>query len=213
MADTLEYSHVALPRDRFSDELLTYLEAVAPSKISHEGEKVVVKHMYIERRMTPLNIYLHHATPKQLRAAIHDFGDAIKNMIAVNIFPGDMLLKNFGVSRHGRVVFYDYDEVEYLSHMNFRKIPQSRNDDEEFSDNPWYRIAPNDVFPEQFLKFVLVRPEYRQPFLEKHADLLDAEYWRDQQEQIKQGVFQSVFPYHEEARFCNCFKKSLVGRA
>lgn len=207
MADTLEYSDVALPRARFSEELLSYLTNVAPSKIDFDGDQVVIKHVYIERRMTPLNIYLQTATTKQIREAIHDFGDAIKHMIYVNIFPGDMLLKNFGVSRHGRVVFYDYDEIEYLTEMNFRKIPEPKNEIDEFSDRPWYFVGQYDVFPEQFLKFVLVKEEYREPFLAKHADLLEASFWQDKQNQIRDGIYHSVYPYPEETRFCNAFMK------
>ncbi len=212
MADTLEYSDVALPKERFSQALLENLQQVAPSKIELEDNMVVIKHVYIERRMTPLNIYLKGATQKQVRDAILDYGDAIKQMICVNIFPGDMLLKNFGVSRHGRVIFYDYDEIEYLTDVNFRKIPESHNDHEEFSDKPWFFVGPNDVFPEQFLTFVLNKEKFRTPFLERHADLLDPEYWRDKQEQIRQGIYQNVFPYPEEVRFCN-EKKTSSGKA
>ncbi len=206
MADTLEYSDVALPRSRFSDELYDYLVRVAPSKITMEGDCVVIKHLYLERRMTPLNIYLQHATPSQVRDAIYDYGDAIKHMLAVNIFPGDMLLKNFGVSRHGRVVFYDYDEIEYLTDMNFRKIPAARTEEEEMSAAPWYHVGTQDVFPEQFLSFVLIKPEYRKPFMDRHADLLDATYWQETQSLIRKGIYQNVFPYPEETRFCNCFE-------
>ncbi len=206
MADTLEYSDVALPRSRFSDELYDYLVKVAPSKITMEEDKVVIKHVYIERRMTPLNIYLQNASPTQVRDAIVDYGEAIKHMIAVNIFPGDMLLKNFGVSRSGRVVFYDYDEIEYLTEMNFRKIPEARTEEDEMSDRPWYHVGPQDVFPEQFLSFVLIKPEYRKPFMECHADLLDAAFWNEKKTLIKKGIYQNVFPYPEETRFCNCFE-------
>ncbi len=206
MADTLEYSDVALPRARFSDELYNYLVRVAPSKITLEDDTVVIKHLYIERRMTPLNIYLQSASPVQVREAIYEYGDAIKQMIAVNIFPGDMLLKNFGVTRHGRIIFYDYDEIEYLTEMNFRKIPEARTEEDEMSDRPWYHVGPQDVFPEQFLSFVLIRPEYRIPFMERHADLLEASYWTDKQSLIRKGIFPNVFPYPEETRFCNCFE-------
>jgi len=209
MADTLEYSHVALPKARFSDELILYLKKVAPSKITLEGENIVIKHVYIERRMTPFNIYLQEASSSQVCDAIQDYGDAIKHMIAVNIFPGDMLLKNFGVSRHGRVVFYDYDEVEYLTDMNFRRLPEPKNEQEEFSDKPWYYVGPKDVFPEQFLKFVLIKPEYKKLFLEKHSELLDASYWQEKQLQIQNGIYPNVFPYPEKDRFCNCVKELM----
>ncbi|VUD51398.1 Isocitrate dehydrogenase kinase/phosphatase [Thalassocella blandensis] len=203
MADTLEYSDVALPRSRFSQALLDNLMEVAPSKIELEDNMVIIKHVYIERRMTPLNIYLQNATPDQVRDAICDYGDAIKQMISVNIFPGDMLLKNFGVSRHGRVIFYDYDEIEYLTDVNFRKIPEAKNEVDEMSDKPWYFVGANDVFPEQFLTFVLTKKSYREPFMSKHADLLTPQFWQDKQEQIRHGVYQNVFPYPEEKRFKN----------
>lgn len=211
MADTLEYSHVALPRARFSEQLLSYLNKVAPAKITVDSDSIVIKHVYIERRMTPLNIYLQGASPAQVRHAIHDYGDAIKHMIAVNIFPGDMLLKNFGVSRHGRVVFYDYDEIEYLTDVNFRTIPEPRNEQEEFADRPWYYVGPKDVFPEQFMKFVLIKVEYRKPFLEKHADLLDAAYWQEKQMQIRNGIYPNIFPYPDETRFCRCYPDPIRG--
>ncbi|MFL0810025.1 MAG: bifunctional isocitrate dehydrogenase kinase/phosphatase [Agarilytica sp.] len=209
MADTLEYSEVALPRSRFTDELYEYLVRVAPSKIYMDGDQVVIKHLYIERRMTPLNIFLQSASPDQVRQAIYDYGDAIKQLIAVNIFPGDMLLKNFGVSSRGRVVFYDYDEIEYLTDVNFRKIPEARTEEDEMSDRPWYHVGPMDVFPEQFLSFVLIKKEYRDPFMERHADLLEASYWQKKQNLIQKGIYQNVFPYPEETRFCNCFEDLL----
>ena len=203
MADTLEYSDVALPKSRFSQELLDNLLDVAPSKIEMENDMVVIKHVYIERRMTPLNIYLQNATPEQVHDVMVDYGDAIKQMICVNIFPGDMLLKNFGVSRHGRVIFYDYDEIEYLTDVNFRKIPEAKNEVDELSDKPWYFVGSNDVFPEQFLTFVLTKKSYREPFMEKHAELLEPAYWQQKQKQIEHGVYQNVFPYPEEKRFCH----------
>lgn len=205
MADTLEYSGVALPRSRFSEELLRELLAVAPSRISHSSQDVIIEHLYIERRMTPLNIYLQNATRKQKRDIIIDYGDAIKQMIAVNIFPGDMLLKNFGVSRHGRVIFYDYDEVEYLTSLRFRKFPEAATPEQELADSPWYSVGPNDVFPEQFKQLVLIDESLRQVFMQHHAELLDASYWQAQQKQIANGVHHDVFPYPENIRFSNFY--------
>ena len=123
MTDILEYSDVAFPRERFSDELLAELPAVAPSVLEFERDHVVVRHLYIERRMIPLNLYLEHADDEQREHAMREYGDAIRELAAVNIFAGDLLFKNFGVTRFGRVVFYDYDEIEYLTVCNFRKIP------------------------------------------------------------------------------------------
>jgi isocitrate dehydrogenase kinase/phosphatase len=210
MADTLEYSNVAFPRARFDDELLAELKKVAPSMVEEEGDEVIIKHLYIERRMIPLNIWLSNAEKQgdddALEHGVREYGNAIKDMVGVNIFPGDMLYKNFGVTRHGRVVFYDYDEIEYITDCNFRKIPEPRNEEDEMSAEPWYPIARNDVFPEQFGTFLLGNPNVRKYFMKHHADLLTPEFWQMRKQRILDGYVDDVFPYPQELRFsyqCN----------
>ncbi len=205
MADTLEYSNVAFPRARFSDELLAELKQVAPSLIEEDQDQVIVRHLYIERRMTPLNIWLTDAEAEgdeaKLEHGVREYGNAIKDLVAANIFPGDMLYKNFGVTRQGRVVFYDYDEIEYITDCNFRDIPAPRNEEDEMASEPWYHIAKNDVFPEQFGVFLLGNPKVREYFMKYHADLLTAAFWRQRKEHILEGQFEDVFPYPQEIRF------------
>ena len=150
MADTLEYSDVAFPRARFDDELVAELRHFCASLVEEEGDVLVIRHVYIERRMIPLNIYLQDASAEQIASAVVEYGNAIKDLVRANIFPGDMLWKNFGVTRHGRVVFYDYDEIEYLTDCTFRKVPEARNEEDEMSGEVWYRVGPKDVFPETF---------------------------------------------------------------
>ena len=133
MADTMEYSEVAFPKDRFSDELLEELTTVAPSLIRYEEDLVVIQHMYIERKMVPLNLYLAKANEEELDDAMFGYGKAIKQLIAADIFPGDMLLKNFGVTRHGRVVFYDYDEITYMNEVNFRVKPEPKTEEQIYA--------------------------------------------------------------------------------
>ena len=207
MADTLEYSNVAFPRARFSDELLAELKQVAPSLIEEDQDQVIVKHLYIERRMTPLNIWLTDAEAAgdeaKLEHGVREYGNAIKDLVAANIFPGDMLYKNFGVTRQGRVVFYDYDEIEYITDCNFRDIPAPRNEEDEMASEPWYHIAKNDVFPEQFGVFLLGNLKVREYFMKYHADLLTAAFWRQRKEHILEGQFEDVFPYPQEIRFIN----------
>ncbi len=174
MADTLEYSDVPFPRERLTPELVAELKSVAPSLIEDDGDMIVVKHLYIERRMMPLNLFLESAKPAQRARAIRDYGDAVKQLAAVNIFAGDLLFKNFGVTRFGRVVFYDYDEIDYLTACSFRKIPPPPAGYDEMSDEIWYPVAANDVFPEEFATFLLTDPEVRADFLQAHADLLDS---------------------------------------
>jgi isocitrate dehydrogenase kinase/phosphatase len=205
MADTLEYSLVALPLERFAPEVLEELKAEAASNIEFEGDKVVIKHMYIERRMQPLNLYLEEAKgdrdAERIRQALHEYGYAIKELAGAGIFPGDMLLKNFGVTRHNRVVFYDYDEIAYMVDCNFRRIPPPRTPEDEMQSEPYWSVGPNDVFPEQFARFLVTDPVAREIFLERHTDLMDPAFWSGKQAQVRAGVHEDVFPYPEEIRF------------
>ncbi len=207
MADTLEYSNVAFPVARFSEELIAELMRHAPSLVEYEGDRIIVRHLYIERRMVPLNMFLTNAEQAGKDALIEhgvlEYGNAIKELVAANIFPGDMLYKNFGVTRHGRVVFYDYDEIEYITDCNFRNIPEPRNEEEEMSAEPWYSIGKHDVFPEQFGRFLLGNAKIRKYFLQHHADLLTRDFWQMRKERIVAGHIEDVFPYPQQIRFCN----------
>jgi isocitrate dehydrogenase kinase/phosphatase len=201
MADTLEYSNVAFPRARFDDELLAELHRDCPSLMEADGELIVIRHLYIERRMIPLNIYLQEATPEQMERAVVEYGNAIKDMVAANIFPGDMLWKNFGVTRHGKVVFYDYDEIEYLTDCSFRRVPEPRNEEEAMSSDVWYPVGPRDVFPETFGPFLLGNTAVREVFMRHHADLLDEAFWNAHKARIQAGHVHDVFPYDLTKRF------------
>jgi isocitrate dehydrogenase kinase/phosphatase len=223
MADTLEYSEVAFPRDRFSDALIAELEKFAPSQLEisdRDGDgqmEVIIKHLYIERRMIPLNIYLQEAfdaggadvgnqTPAALRAreqierGVVEYGNAIKDLVAANIFPGDMLWKNFGITRNGKVVFYDYDEIEYITQCKFRKVPTPRHEEDEMSGEVWYSVGPKDVFPETFAPFLLGNPAVREVFMQHHADLLEVDFWQSHQARIATGHVHDVFPYERDKR-------------
>ena len=201
MADTLEYSDVAFPRGRFSLELLAELKKDAPSMVSEEADAIVISHCYIERRMTPLNIYLQNATPEDARHALAEYGLAIKQLAAANIFPGDMLYKNFGVTRNKRVVFYDYDEIEPMTACNFREVPEPRTPEEEMASEPWYSVGRHDVFPEEWKTFLLGDPTIRETMLALHPEIFEANYWQTQKMRIEAGHIEDVFPYPDEKRF------------
>lgn len=203
MADTLEYSNVAIPIDRIDPSLMDELEKLARSSIERDGNSLVIKHVYIERRMTPLNDYLGDATPKQCRLAINDYGHAIRDLAGADIFPGDMMHKNFGVTRHRRVVFYDYDEIVYMTECNFRKIPPAHDMLDEMSTEPWYSIEEHDVFPETFGSFFFPDAESRKVFYRNHHELVTAKYWNDTKQTIIDGGQQDVFPYPAKRRFAN----------
>ena len=201
MADTLEYSNVAFPRTRFDEELVAELKKFCPSLLEEDGDDLVIRHVYIERRMIPLNIYIQEASPEQISQAVVEYGNAIKDLVAANIFPGDMLWKNFGVMRHGKVVFYDYDEIEYITDCQFRRVPAPRNEEEEMSGEVWYTVGPKDVFPETFGPFLLGNAKVREVFMKHHADLLDASFWQEHKERILAGHVHDVFPYDASKRF------------
>ena len=207
MADTLEYSNVAFPRARFEEELMAELRHFCPSLIEEDGEMLVIRHLYIERRMIPLNIYLQDASQagdqEQIARAVVEYGNAIKDLVAANIFPGDMLWKNFGVTRHGKVVFYDYDEIEYITDCNFRRVPPPRDEDDEMSGEIWYSVGPKDVFPETFGPFLLGNPAVREVFMRHHGDLLDPAFWQGHQQRIRAGHVHDVFPYDPARRFAH----------
>ena len=218
MADTLEYSLVAFPRERFDDALIAEIEKFAPSQLEisdRDGDgqtEVIIEHLYIERRMIPLNLYLQEAfdtglsdarARQQVEHSVIEYGNAIKDLVAANIFPGDMLWKNFGITRNGKVVFYDYDEIEYLTDCHFRRVPEPRNEEEEMSGEVWYPVGPRDVFPETFAPFLLGNDAVREVFMRHHADLLDAAFWQSHQERIRAGHMFDVFPYDSKRRFAH----------
>ena len=195
MADTQEFADFRFPVSRFEPECLAELLEVAPSTVEVQGDTVLVRHCWTERRMTPLNLYIEKASEQQVEEALDDYGLAIKQLAAANIFPGDMLLKNFGVTRHGRVVFYDYDEICLLTEVNFRHIPEARYPEDEMASEPWYSVGPHDVFPEEFPRFLFADIKLRRLFSRLHGDLYDADYWKGLQAAIREGKVIDVFPY------------------
>jgi isocitrate dehydrogenase kinase/phosphatase len=211
MADTLEYSKVALPLARFEPELIEEMQKFCSSQLEiTEGDgprEIIIDHAYIERRMIPLNIFLKDAAEagdtEAIARATVEYGNAIKDLVAANIFPGDMLWKNFGVTRQGKVVFYDYDEIEYLTDCNFRRVPPRDGDDKASADDVWFDVGPKDVFPETFGPFLLGNARVRQTFMKHHADLLDPEYWNHHKQRILAGHMHDVFPYEPQRRFVN----------
>jgi isocitrate dehydrogenase kinase/phosphatase len=201
MTDTLEYSNVAIPRARFTDALMAELEQVVPSQLEHDGDHVIIRHVYIERRLKPLNLFLQNADAGAKTRAIRDYGNAIKELAAINIFAGDLLFKNFGVTRYGRIVFYDFDEIEYLTDCTFRTIPKAPPGVDDVSGEVWYPVGPRDVFPEEFATFLLTDPDIKGAFLTFHADLLDAKWWQAMQDVNRSGRPTEVLSYPESVRF------------
>ncbi|WP_322056733.1 bifunctional isocitrate dehydrogenase kinase/phosphatase [Paraburkholderia sp. J63] len=210
LADTLEYSSVALPVARLDEALVHELETLAPSMIEYEGDNLVIRHLYIERRMVPLNIWLQNGSDEEVEHGIREYGNAVKDLMRANIFPGDMLYKNFGVTRHGRVVFYDYDEIEYLTECNVRVVPEPRNEDDELSAEPWYSVGPRDIFPETYRTFLLGDTRVRRYFLEHHADFFDPALWQESKARLLAGEVPDCLPYDAAVRFRERYPERFV---
>lgn len=189
LSDAWEFSYTAFPLDRFTDELLNELQNEAASQISIEDSQLIIKHLFIERRLEPLNLYLERADADGIRHALQDYGDAIYDIAAAGIFPGDLLTKNFGITSYGRIIFYDYDEIMPLQECHFRRIPPPRYPEDELAAEPWYSVGPNDIFPEEFAVFLFTDPQHRELFVQLHPNLLDADYWKKLQHMVAEGRF------------------------
>jgi isocitrate dehydrogenase kinase/phosphatase len=200
LVDAQEFEHLQFDRWRFSDALLDHLRRVAAQTVIVEAGHVVIKHAYVERRVTPLNLYVREADEDAARAAVLDYGYVLKDLAATNIFPGDMLLKNFGVTRQGRVVFYDYDELCLLTDCTFRSLPQPTNPEEEVAAEPWFAVGEHDIFPEELQCFLGLQGALRDVFMQQHADLFDTQFWHQIEARLQAGETLDIFPYAKSER-------------
>jgi isocitrate dehydrogenase kinase/phosphatase len=195
-----EFEHLRIPRGRFKRALLDELTREASGTVRLDGDDVFIAHAYVERRVRPLNLFFAECDEAAAIGATCDYGQAIKDLAASNIFPGDLLTKNFGVTRRGRVVFYDYDELCFIIDCNFRALPQSRSYEEEISAEPWFSVRENDIFPEEFPQFLAFPQRAREALMQRHGDLFRPEFWRQTQEKLREGELPEVFPYAPERR-------------
>lgn len=201
LVDTHEFRYLAFDLSRFSPSLLEEIQQQACDSVIISGNALILKHVYVERKMPPLNLYVKEADDDTLSQVMDDYGHAIKQLAAANIFPGDMLMKNFGVTRWNKVVFYDYDEICPLTECNFKSIPVPNDVLDEMSDQPWFDVDQDDVFPEQFAVFFAGHPSARRFFNQYHQDIYQPHFWQKTQQAINQGKVADVFPYRVEWRF------------
>jgi isocitrate dehydrogenase kinase/phosphatase len=193
LVDAQEFRRLRLPRARFMPVLAEELLQEAGSCCRIEGEELIIEHCYIERRLRPLNLYLREAEPAAAEAALIDYGNALRDLASTGVFPGDLLLKNFGVTRHGRVIFYDYDELCLLEQCQFRELPAAHSDEEETSAEPWFYVGEHDVFPEQWLPFLSIPDVLREVFIRHHGELLTPKWWRAQQSRYREQALEAPF--------------------
>ncbi|HZZ85038.1 MAG TPA: bifunctional isocitrate dehydrogenase kinase/phosphatase [Anaeromyxobacteraceae bacterium] len=200
LVDAQEFEHLAFERERFAPELLEELLRECGETVRVEDRQVVVRHLYAERRVVPLDVYVRERDEWSARDAVLDYGQCIRDLAATDTFPGDLLLKNFGVTRHGRVIFYDYDELCPVTACRFRELPVPRDGDEETAGEPWFYVGQDDVFPEEFLRFLGLPAGLREAFVAAHAELLTAEFWRRNQERHRRGEIIDIYPYRQSQR-------------
>jgi isocitrate dehydrogenase kinase/phosphatase len=209
MADTHEFEHFVFPKARFTPRLLEFLLEKAASIVKVQGDQVIIAHLYTERKMIPLNIFLETANPEDIDRVADEYANTIKQLAAANIFPGDMLLKNFGVTRHRRVIFYDYDEIGHLTDYHFREMPKAQTMEDIYADQPWFAVGEKDVFPEEFRHFLVGHPALEARFVDRHPELFDVQFWREMQARQRDGEVIDVFPYRRSQRF---LKRQAIGR-
>jgi isocitrate dehydrogenase kinase/phosphatase len=200
LVDAQEFEHLEFDAGRFSDALRRELESVATETVEFQGDSVVIRHLYTERRLRPLDVYLREVSEASARDAVVEYGQVLRDLAATNIFPGDMLLKNFGVTRHGRLIFYDYDELCLLTDCNFRTLPQPRTDLEEVASEPWFYVGERDIFPEEFRSFLGLRKSLLHTFLAHHEELLRVDFWHRMQDLHLRGEVVDIFPYRTSRR-------------
>jgi isocitrate dehydrogenase kinase/phosphatase len=196
LVDAQEFKRLKFPKERFSAAVLEELRDEAANTVHFEDDEIIIDHMYIERRMTPLNLYIRNASREDAERAVIDYGQCIRDLAVTNIFAGDLLLKNFGVTRHGRVIFYDYDELCAVTDCRFRDVPQARNDEDEMRAEAWFHVNENDVFPETFIQFLGFDAHLKEVFLRVHGEILTADWWRGIQQRLCEGDVLEVLPYH-----------------
>jgi isocitrate dehydrogenase kinase/phosphatase len=200
LVDAQEFRYLRFPLAQFAPVLLDELLGECTESVYREGEDLVVAHCYLERRLRPMNLYLREAEPDAARRAIVDYGQSIKDLARSNIFPGDLLMKNFGISRTGRAIFYDYDELCLVTECRFRAMPRARTDEEELAHGAWFHVGEHDVFPEQFPRFLGLDEGLLSALLAAHGDIFDVSWWQDVQARVQAGGFADVPPYPERQR-------------
>jgi isocitrate dehydrogenase kinase/phosphatase len=200
LVDAQQFRHLRFPRNQFAPELLRELLESTRGSVVEDGGDLVITHCYLERRLRPLNLYVQEAKPEQARRAILDYGQAIKDLARSNIFPGDLLLKNFGITRHGRAIFYDYDELCLVTECRFRALPSASSDDEEMHHGAWYHVDEDDVFPEQFPRFLGMSEELRRELIEAHGEIFDVRWWLKVQAEVAAGGYADLPPYAHRLR-------------
>ncbi len=200
LVDAQQFRYLRFPRRQFAPEILQELLTTCASSLIEDGDDLIISHLYVERRLRPLNLLLQEAPDELKHRAIVDYGQAIRDLAMSNIFPGDLLLKNFGITRHGRAIFYDYDELCLVTECRFREMPSASDAAEESHHGAWYYVGDNDVFPEQFIEFLGLDDSLRTALLDEHGEIFTVRWWLDVQKHLAGGEPYDLPPYPQSVR-------------
>jgi len=200
LVEAQEFEHLEFDRSRFAPDVVAQFQLEADETVEVTADQVVIHHAYMERRVTPLDVYLGTVADDSARAAVYDYGQAIKDLAANDIFPGELLPKNFGVTRHSRVVCYDYDELSFLTDFTFRSMPVARYDEDDLAEESWFGVDMRDVFPEEIRRFIGLPARLLTVLDEAHRDLYRVEFWHEMQARVASGEIFDIFPYPPSRR-------------
>ncbi len=204
LVDTQEFSNLRFRAWRFSPDLLAEFSAAGREAVFTEDDHVVIQHAYVQRRVTPLPIYWQQENdPEALRRVIFDFGNFLKDLAASGIFPLDLFNTwNYGVTRRGRVVLYDYDDVVPLELVTFAEKPRPRDEFEELEpDEERIGAGPGDFFTDEMRRYTGVPQPLKGIFESAHGDLFSLEFWRTTKQRVRAGEVADITPYLRNESF------------
>ena len=208
MLDAWLYRNLHFPREFFDEQVLRELVANAPSSVRLDGNTVVLKHVYAQRRVQPLSTFFDQVRDRASRErAIDALGAFIKDLAGMGFFMSDCygLPCNTGLTHASNVALFDFDDLGPILRQHFRETPPLPNEQDELlwnteTDGAWFSVGENDVLVDEWERYLGVPPDLQNYFREKHGDLFTVDYWDQLQRRILAGKLHFVIPYPPERR-------------
>ena len=196
MLDNIIFYRVKLERIWFTNALLEELLNEASECVTLQGNFLFFRHLIVQRRLTPLPVYLETSSQAESEAAVINLGHCIKNNMAANIFNKDLDARNYGVGVFGGVYLFDYDALEKFTEV---KIRTNQNQFEGEEEIPEWFFEDGVVFLPEEIESGLRIPSrsLRRLFREVHGDLLQVGYYERIQDELRVGKVPSVRVYPE----------------
>jgi isocitrate dehydrogenase kinase/phosphatase len=211
MLDAWLYRNLDFSRGHFDEGVVQELLRSAPHSVRIEGDRIIFKHVYAQRRVRPLNTFFDETRDRAQRENVIDaFGSFIKDLAGMGLFVGDCygLPFNTGLTHGLNVALFDFDDLGPLFRYRFRETPQLPTEQDEFlwnteTDGAWFPVGEFDVLVDEWERFLGVPPDLRDYFRRKHGDLFTIGYWVDVQRRLAAGELHYVLPYPPERCLAN----------